>query len=367
MEKLYLDKEKTLVNLSNSILKYFNIDTFHPSLKEADEILAKSNKKKVALVLFDGYGKNIFNIYKESTPFIATHYKFDMLSVFPPTTVAATTSLTTAKYPIETAHLGWIQHFKKYNSEIVVFISNDKFDGTHFYYPHVQSDILKPHYIWQLINESQKYNATSISSYEVKTKAREDDMDAFFERADDAILNHDFSYLYSSYPDHLLHLYGCSSEEVRKNIIFLERKLKELISKHPDTLFLLIADHGFKDCEEISIREHKDFLATLSKDYFLIEPTFAGFYVKDKANFEKLAKKYYGDKFLIYPKQELLDSHLLGYGEINPLTLDTLCDYFLISISKYSFYDGDEPVGFKGVHAGGNKEEREICLFAFND
>lgn len=34
---------------------------------------------------------------------------------------------------------------------------------------------------------------------------------------------------------------------------------------------------------------------------------------------------------------------------------------------RYIFFDGEEPIGFKGAHAGGTKEEKELYLFAFND
>ena len=156
MEKLNLSKSKTLVNLGNSILNYFGVTPFHETLKEADEILKKSHKEKVALVLFDGFGKVIAKHYKESIPFIYSHKAFEFNSVFPPTTVAATTALTTGLYPIENGHVGWTQFFKKHNAPINVFPSNDKFEHAKFY-PSVQQNILKPVYLWELINKSQKY------------------------------------------------------------------------------------------------------------------------------------------------------------------------------------------------------------------
>ena len=366
MEKLNLSKSKTLVNLGNSILKYFGVTPFHETLKEADEILKKSHKEKVALVLFDGFGKVIAEHYKESIPFIYSHKAFEFNSVFPPTTVAATTALTTGLYPIENGHVGWTQFFKKHNAAINVFPSNDKFEHAKFY-PSVQQNILKPVYLWELINKSQKYNATSISSYEKKTPLKEDDFEYFFSRADELIKTHNFVYIYSSMPDHLLHDLGCFNETIKENLIYLETKLKKLINDNSDTLFLLVADHGFRDINEISIKEHQDFFETLSRPYFIIEPAFAGFFVKRKAEFELLAHKYYEDKFYIYSKEELLKDNLLGYGNKSSYVDETLPDYFLISKGDYIFFDGEEPVGFKGAHAGGSKEEKELYLFSFNN
>ena len=39
MEVIYPDYEKCLTNLTNSILKYFDIKPYHKTLKELDKIL----------------------------------------------------------------------------------------------------------------------------------------------------------------------------------------------------------------------------------------------------------------------------------------------------------------------------------------
>lgn len=366
MENLYLDKENTLVNLSNSILNFFNIPTFHPTLKKVDEILAKTKKEKIALVLFDGFGKVIADYYKNDIPYIYSHKKFEFLSIFPPTTVAATTTVTTGLYPYENGHVGWTQYFKKHSAPINVFSSNDKREHSKIY-PSVQQNILKPTYIWELLNASQKVNATSISSFLFKNHFKEDDFDKFFEEADKLIKTHDFVYVYSSNPDHLLHDNGRFNNTIKENLIYLESKLKILVEENKDTLFLLVADHGFMDVEEISIKEHEDFFDTLAKPFFVIEGSFASFFVKNKEKFKELANKYYGEYFYIYSKEELLNNGLLGEGNKHPNLDETLGDYFLISKDKYTFYDADEPIGFKGGHAGGNKCERELYLFAFNE
>ena len=49
--------ENSLVNLSNSILKHFCVETFHNTIPEIDELL--KGHKKVVAVLFDGMGQNI--------------------------------------------------------------------------------------------------------------------------------------------------------------------------------------------------------------------------------------------------------------------------------------------------------------------
>ena len=367
MEKLILDSKNTLVNLGNSILGYFEVPKFHDSLKIADEILNKAKKRKVALILLDGMGQIIYEKYKEYIPYLYSHIIAPFKSVYPPTTVAATTALTTGKYPIETSYLGWTQYFKTKDAYINVFPSTDAINAGVTYTPPVTEVELKVNKIWDLINKLGKYKATSISSFQFRRPEGGDDFDLFFNKANELIKENDFTYIYSGNPDHLLHEFGTNDEHIKENLIYLNKKVQELVENNSDTLFFLTADHGFADVIEIPVTEHEDFLDTLSVPVCSIEGRFATFSVKNKEKFIELANKYYGENFIIKSKEEILNEHTFGYGEINKNSLDVIKDYTLIAKGKYIFYNGPEPIGFKGAHAGATKGETDIYLVAFND
>lgn len=366
MKKISLDPKNTLTNVGNSILGFFDVPKFHDSFAPLDKVLKETKKEKIALILLDGMGKVIFETYKNDIPFLYSHILTEYKSVFPPTTVAATTTLTTGKYPIETCYLGWTQYFDTRKAFINVFPSNNAFDHSQFFSPSVTSLELRTTYIWDLINKTLKHNATNISSFFKKTFNKEDDFEAFFEDADKLIKEHDFVYVYSTNPDHLLHEHGIKNEVIRENVIYLESKVKELVENNPDTLFILTADHGFADIEEINFKLHQDFLDTFNDGVFSIEPRFATVSVKDEAKFLELANKYYSDYFYIKTKKELLEEHAFGYGEPHPLFDLTTKNYFLIAKDKYCFYQSEEPIGFKGTHAGSLDSETEIYLLIFN-
>lgn len=366
MKNFILDPENTLTNVSNSILGFFDVPKFHASFKPLDQLLKETKKTKLALILLDGMGKVIFETYKDDIPYLYSHIFKQYKSVFPPTTVAATTTLTTGKYPIETCYLGWSQYFKTRKAYINVFPSNNALNFEEFFTPSVTSTELKVDYIWDLINQTLKHNATHISSFMKKTYNKEDDFEFFFDEASKLVKEHDFVYIYSTNPDHLLHGYGINDEIIRENLIYLESKVKELVENNPDTLFLLTADHGFANVEEISFHEHKDFLETLNEAVISIEGRFATVSVKNEEKFLELANKYYGDSFFIKTKKELLEEHTFGYGEPHELVDSTTKNYFLIAKDKYSFYQGDEPIGFKGAHAGSLESETDIYLLVFN-
>lgn len=366
MERLTLDSKNTLVNVGNSILGFFNVPKFHDSYEPLDKILKETKKTKLALILLDGMGKVIFETYKEDIPFLYSHIFKEYKTVFPPTTVAATTALTTGKYPIETGYLGWTQYFKSKKAYINVFPSADAFDHEKRYTPPVTIDELQVDKLWDLINKTLKFNATNISSFETKIPGGEDDFESFFAKASKLVSEHDFVYIYSSNPDHLLHEHGIKNEVIRKNLIYLDSKVKELVESHADTLFLLTADHGFSDIEEISITEYPDFVATLKEPLFSIEPRFATVSVKNDEQFLKLANEYYGDYFIIKSKDEIIKENTFGYGEPHPNALDSIKDYILIAKDKYAFNQSTGAIGFKGSHAGVKSIETDIYLLIFN-
>ena len=111
--------KNSLVNLSNSILKHFEAESFHESIPEIDNLL--KGHKKVVAVLFDGMGQNIVRKHLKENSFIRSNYVTTINSTFPPTTAAATTAFLTGKYPIETGWLAWTEYFKDYDRNIILF------------------------------------------------------------------------------------------------------------------------------------------------------------------------------------------------------------------------------------------------------
>ena len=162
--EIKLSKTNSLVNLSNSILKKFSCQTFHNSNDEIDRIL-NSKGNQVCLILLDGFGKFVMEKYKKYCPFIYRHIKKEINSVYPPTTVAATTSLLSGKYPCETGYVGWNQYFKKYDQYIDVFPSKNPFTNEKIN-PPVTEDILKYETIIDIINKNNIFKARSFHSFD---------------------------------------------------------------------------------------------------------------------------------------------------------------------------------------------------------
>ena len=89
----YPDYDRSILSIASSVLKHFGVtDCQHKTLPEFDKLLEK-NYKNIIVILLDGLGTSTLNYHLKETDFLRQHYVTDISSVFPSTTVAATTSI----------------------------------------------------------------------------------------------------------------------------------------------------------------------------------------------------------------------------------------------------------------------------------
>lgn len=378
MEKLVLDKNKSLVNLANSVIKFFGCNTYHESLKEIDDLMEKSKKKKICLFLFDAFGKCILEKYKNEAPFMYNHRFLVIHSVYPATTVAATTAITTGKYPIEDGYMGWVQYFPEYNKFVEVYPSTIRDEDTlkkksKKIVPQITDDILKTTYITNDINKKYgKEVAKMVMSFDFGNHDSDPHKtnELWEEAVDKSISKNLFTYAYNIYPDALMHINGTDSIKVKNVIIQINEIVENLVSAHPDTLFLVISDHGMIDIIENDIRNIPGFVDTLQTDTICLEERFSSFFVKDKAKFLEIYKNtpLLNEHFLLLSKKEIINDNVFGYSNIqNKHSIDTIGDFTLIALDNNSLVDKYMVSSkFKASHAGATKNEMEIYLQAYN-
>lgn len=373
-----LHKGQDLVALSNSMLKFFDCPTFNDSLKEIDDLLKEKGKdQKVCILLYDAFGKIIYETYKKDCPFLYSHISsIPFYSIYPPTTVAATNALLTGKYPLQNGFCGWNQYFKEEDKFIDVFI-NKAHPKIEDYKINVIEKYIKPTFIDEIINK----NKGSEVAKQIKTldfrhddKKHTEDYEAFFKNVDESLKTHQFIYAYVTEPDHTMHSKGIKNRKTKKEIKYLNDKTEKLVNNNKDVLFILIADHGFRDIKNIKLFKDKKLISTLkNKDrgyYATIEGRFASFFVEDKEKFVERYNEKYKDDFLLFSKEELMNSDILGLKEnkdYHPIALESVGDYFMLSISNKSFENEKSWHHLKGAHAGVTKEEMELNLVLFNE
>ena len=117
-----------LTNLACSIRKYFELDYKHNTIDYIDKILNENKPKNVVTILCDGMGSNIMDRILSKDSFLLKYRIKSITTVFPATTVAATTSMMTGLNPVETAMLGWDMYYKDIDKTITTFMNSEKGD-----------------------------------------------------------------------------------------------------------------------------------------------------------------------------------------------------------------------------------------------
>ena len=367
--KLY-DEKYNLVTLSNSFLKYYGVPPFHNTIKEIDELLNKNKYKKIVVILFDGLGSYIEEKHLKETDIIRKKKFLEITSVFPPTTVAATTSFLSGRYPIETGWLGWSQYFKEVDRTIDMFSGRDSFTGE-ILSPNPSSIYTNYENIISLISKYNKNVHTDfISPYGIGNGTAKN-LTQFISKIDSEMKKEreHFIYAYWTEPDSSIHEYGTNHPYVHNIIREINKMVAKLAKSNKDNLIVILADHGLVDLSPMFLNEHEDLYELIINDSS-IDHRAGDFRIKDnkQEEFKTLFNKYYGDEFYLLTKKEVIDQNVFGLGEKHPHFEDFVGDFLAISIKdKYICCPKKNEDGLlKGGHAGGTEEERKISVSIIN-
>ena len=358
--------KESIMNVSNSILNYYNVKTSYNGVKELDEVL-KHEYNHIIYVLLDGMGVNVINKHLKESDALKKHLVKPITSVFPPTTVAATNAVLSGLPPITTGYLGWVQYFKEENTDLTVFLNQD------FYTNKKQAEVLRDKYLSykDILTKVNDQNPNVITTKLFPSFIPGGVTESFKDGIEKTLMithntDKSFTYLYWTQPDLIEHHSGVYSDDVKNMMISLNSDFEDLINNiSDDTLVITIADHGLTDIEEINIFNYENIINMLKRKPS-IEPRAINFFVKDE--FKKVFKDEFNnlfkDKYQIYSKQELLDSKLFGEGKKHELVDMFLGDYLAIAIDKFMFSINDSK-SYKGHHAGLTEEEMMVPLIIY--
>lgn len=362
MKIMYPDYENCTANLAGSIQKAFGVKA-ERSLQLCDKLLEK-DYKNIVLILLDGMGKNIMDGNLAPDGFFQKHLAGNYSSVFPPTTVAATTSIDSGEQPVEHAWLGWDCYYKEIDKNVTVFRNTES--GTEkpaadFW---VAWTYCPYRTVIQQIQEAggQAYYATPfVEPYPA-------DFAAICDRVSKlcAMDGRKYIYAYWNEPDYSMHRFGCYSRESREILRTLEKQVEALCDGLTDTLVLVTADHGHVDSKGAALEDYPELVECLVR-MPSIEPRALNLFVKlecEKRFVERFQAEF-GEKFLLLTKQQVKDLQLFGNGKEHPRFDEMLGDYLAVAVSDLSIYNTrEERDAFIGVHAGLTEEEIVVPLIA---
>lgn len=125
---IYPDYKHSIVNLTSSILKAFNINSHYIPLKELGDL---KKYKNIILLLIDGLGYEYIQEYGQGSE-LSKHCLNKITSVFPSTTASATTTLETGVAPQQHGITGWFMFLKEIGVLTKILPFKSRYGGQNF-------------------------------------------------------------------------------------------------------------------------------------------------------------------------------------------------------------------------------------------
>lgn len=355
------DYKNNISNLPNSIMQYFGVPQVGDTLPCLDAFLNKEYQN-IVVILLDGMGVNIMEENLEEEGFFRKNLKARYSSTFPPTTVAATTSIMSGQMPNEHAWLGWDCYYPQIDQNVTVFFN--VLQGTE----EQAADYNVPYRYTGYENVFSRFEKAGKTAHAVAPflPPFPNDFGKITERIRELCREEGRKYIYAYWnePDTVMHDTGCFSKESKDVVRALEAQVQSLCEEVEDTLVIVTADHGHNNSHGVAIIDYPTIMECLVR-MPSVEPRALNLFIKPdkKEQFEKEFNRLFGEEFVLMTKEEVMESQLFGTGKEHACFQGMLGDYLAIAVSDLCIYNTrEEAEHFIGIHAGLTKEEMTIPL-----
>lgn len=359
IEKLasMVNYDRCIINITASIMASYGIDIGKKTLPELDSVLAKGYKN-IMFFICDGMGSyNISQLLDKSNTLNSCKIA-NIYSVFPPTTVAALSSIDSGREPCEHALLGWTLRLESINKVVKTFSRVDVDSGKVVRGRKISKE-LKCDNIFGQINR-KKVNTHVLSPFAPKIADKCYTLEDYSNRIVELsrLNGKKLLYCYYNQPDYDMHESGAFSAQARERIQEISGMIDNLKSQLSDTLIIMTADHGQRDRVE---REMNKAILDCCANQPTVEPTATAFHIKagKEQEFVGLFNQHM-EGYILLTGAEMIASGLLGKGNNSQLLKGRVGDYFAIAVGKYFYVN--ELSGFIGTHAGLSQEEMTCPL-----
>lgn len=362
--KTGIDYNRSLVSLAASIQKHFGVRPSHSTLEEADVLLAKGYEN-VVLMLFDGMGTAILDKHVEQSPFLRSHIRGGISSVFPTTTVAATTSIESALTPLEHAWLGWTLWFDEIGKNVCVFPNTEYGTDEQAADYNVAKTIIPHTTLEKQINDTDDAKAYFISRH---ATIKIDSVQEICANVKNLCAQKGKKYIYTYWnqPDHDIHDYGTTDAHVAEQIKFIDESVQSLCNDLENALVIVVADHGLIDARWKSLLDYPEICECLVR-VPSFESRALSFFVKDGMQdvFKERFLRAFGKDYILLSHEEVLQNGIFGSGVPHKKSESFLGDFLAIATSDLCiepFALDEHP--FVGAHAGLCEDEINVPFIA---
>lgn len=361
----HLNYDRSILSIASSVLKHFGVkDCQHATLPELDKLLSK-DYRNVIVMLFDGMGVSAINEHLNESDFLRQHHVCPISSVFPSTTVAATTAIESGYSPAESAWLGWDLYFDEIGENVAVFRNALQRNGEPAADYNIAWKYIPYKRIFERIEEiNGKNTAFYVSPFSKHHPKSVQDICKTVLRLSRK-KHKKYIYTYWHQPDSAMHSFGVKSQQVHEQITMINKEVARLCKRLKNSLVIITADHGQCDGVNEYLEDYPE-LSAMLKVPPSIEPRAISFFVKDgrRENFQKEFNKLFGESFKLMTKNEVFAENLFGFGTPHSKTYDFVGDFFAVATGEKSLFINRENRQFIGIHAGLTEEEMTVPFIA---
>ncbi len=368
------DYKNSIVNVSSSILKSFDVKPLYTPLKELKNLNKYEN---VILLIIDGLGYEYFKRYGKNS-FLQKHFVKPITSVFPSTTSAATTALETGVAPQQHGVTGWFMFLKEQGIIFAPWSFQPRIPNNAGVKNIKRSDVFLERRITDKINPSFLIYGKDMSERKINkdyNKLKDyTSLDEMFSQIKESVNSSNKRKLIISHWggfDGVSHENGCKSLKTKKHFMELDKKICAFINsiKETNTTLIITSDHGQIDTTKskaIELDDHPKLKEMLAMP-LCGEHRFTYCYVKPNKrkqfeNYVKTKLKFCCD---IYKSSELIKNNYFGLFKPNKKLKSRIGDYVLIMKDNYTFKDWlphENKFYLLGIHGGLSKEEMLVPL-----
>lgn len=373
---IHPDYDNSILSTVSSVMKAYGVPSIYPSLPLLDGMLVPQ-PENIVILLLDGLGVTTLEDILPEDSFLRRNHKHTVTSVFPSTTTAATTAYTTGLSPNEHGWLGWSLYFKECGQQIDLFQGNIAHIGHKYGASSPAYRYLKSESLFSRIRKASEgrvhtvdlspFPADDCDADECVTCSTHSftNMLSLLEKQIKSDKGEQFIYAYWTNPDSEAHGSGPASDKSRALVTHMNADVEAFARRieGTNTLLIISADHGLRgNMKPVYVSRIPEIMECLIMPPS-IEARAATFFVKPhkKAQFEKAFAERFGESFILYTRQQVLDMQLFGRGESHPKVDDFLGDYLACAIGDeyidFAVLGEKETHRFQGAHAGLTHEE----------
>jgi len=370
----------SLVNLMSSLAVFNKQSTAYQPLEIFPDLDCVAYDKVVHIVI-DGLGYDYLAEYGRNS-FLFAHLAGKMTSVFPTTTAAALTSITSGMAPGEHGITGWYMNLegrKMANPAVILpFLERNSEVSLHEYgflaeeiFPLRRLPLNQPGcrsllpveytnstYNNFMLDGAVNYYYSSFNDFFAQLKSLVTDSQK------------GFVHCYLPHFDDVFHHQGEKSPELLALFQQIDRELADLAAaKHSRTLLVINSDHGLLDIESEKCLNLSNFPKISASLNFPLcgEARMSYCFVKPelRADFKQTVNSELGGICDVLSYQEALDLKLFGLYQNHPHLAERTGDFLLLMREGWQIHDflSNEKIKFhKATHGGLSSKELYIPL-----